>query len=195
MSLSAARAAWLYNAANIMLIISLVAGVVATALIVWMGNVKEQYANADADSLKERIAQADARAAEANRLAEGERLARIKIEAGLASRRLSPEQMSKFASTLRAKRGSLLGVIVTVLGDQEAHEFGLYIAKAVDAAGIPVRVDVTSIMVPPPYGLHVADTPSGTLKAALDAADVPAQYDRAPSSSPNILVGLKPPAF
>lgn len=53
---SEARAAWVFNAANIALIVSGMGGVVATLLIVWMGNVKERYASFEASSLKERIA-------------------------------------------------------------------------------------------------------------------------------------------
>ena len=63
-------------------------------------------ARAKAESLQhrsdEKIAEANARAAEANRIAEGERLARIKLETGLASRRLTSEQSAALTSALSA---------------------------------------------------------------------------------------------
>ena len=195
MSFSAARAAWLYNVANAMLIVSLVGGLVATFLIVWMGNLKERNASAEASHLKERIAGADARAAEANRMAEQERLARVRIEAGLASRRLSSDQTSRFVSALIAAKGTIQGVDITLLGDEEAHAFGLELARAIQSAGVPVDITQVGVMAPPRYGLLVMDTPAGALKAVLDAADVPAQYTSATRAVPSILVGLKPPPF
>ncbi len=40
-------AVWLYNAANIFLIGALAIAVIATALVVWMGNVKEEQLRRD----------------------------------------------------------------------------------------------------------------------------------------------------
>lgn len=56
---SEATAALIYDIANIVLIVGLVIGAVATVLIVWMGNVKEGY-------LKREVASAHERAAELN---------------------------------------------------------------------------------------------------------------------------------
>lgn len=73
----------LYDVANVSLIGALAIGVIATVIVVWMGNVKEEYlrrdlsdTNARAEEAKAASAEANARAAEANRIAEGERLAR-----------------------------------------------------------------------------------------------------------------------
>jgi len=56
----------LYDAANIFLIIALVVGAVSTVLVVWMGNVKEEYLRRDIASAQEEAAKADERAATAH---------------------------------------------------------------------------------------------------------------------------------
>lgn len=53
---SAETASWLYNIANIGLIIGLVVGAVSTILIAWMGNVKEGYLNRALADSRERTA-------------------------------------------------------------------------------------------------------------------------------------------
>jgi hypothetical protein len=58
-------AARLYDVANFVLILSLVFGVIATVVIVWMGNAKEEYLQRDLAAAAHRAAEADARAAEA----------------------------------------------------------------------------------------------------------------------------------
>lgn len=67
--------------ANIGLIASLIFGVLSTVLLVWMGNVKEEY-------LKRDLATANGRAAEAIQKAEEEHLARVRIEEKLAGWKL-----------------------------------------------------------------------------------------------------------
>ena len=49
-------AAWLYDWSNIGLIIGLVLGVVSTVLLVWMGNIKEEYLNLELARSRERTA-------------------------------------------------------------------------------------------------------------------------------------------
>jgi len=95
------------DVANIALVCSPIVGVVATAMIVWMSSVKESYWENDRRQSSEKIAslgsavaEADARAAEANRKAEEERLARVKIEEKLAPRRLSPEQSERISTQM-----------------------------------------------------------------------------------------------
>lgn len=119
------------------------------------------------------VAEANARAAEANRVAEQERLARVRIEAGLASRRLSAVRAARFTSTLAAARAALHTLNTTLLGDQEAQAFGSDIVAAAQASGVMVRVSSVGMMIPPPFGIFVADTPSGALKAAFTAAEIP----------------------
>jgi hypothetical protein len=61
---SAEIAAWLYNLANIGLILGLVVGVVSTILVVWMGNVKEAYLNRLLAESRERTASLEKQAGE-----------------------------------------------------------------------------------------------------------------------------------
>jgi hypothetical protein len=142
------------------------------------------------------VAEANARAAEANRIAETERLARVKIEAALAGRKLNPDQVSKLIVALAAVRPRIQAINVTRLGDREASEFAMDIIRAVLAAGINVAVSDVGVMAPPVYGLLVTDTADGLLKAALTEADIgPATYADRSSATPSIFVGLKPPPF
>lgn len=61
---SAETAAWLYNLANIGLILGLVVGVVSTILVVWMVNVKEAYLNRSLTESRERTASLEKQTAE-----------------------------------------------------------------------------------------------------------------------------------
>lgn len=63
---SVEAASWLYNLANIGLIIGLVLGVVSTILLVWMGNVKEGYLHRALADSRERTATLEKQSAEAN---------------------------------------------------------------------------------------------------------------------------------
>jgi hypothetical protein len=89
---SSELASRIYDFANAALIVSLVVGVVATVLIVWMGNKKETYLRRDLAGAYERASVADAKAAEANKAAEHERLARVQLEARIADRSLTRQQ-------------------------------------------------------------------------------------------------------
>jgi hypothetical protein len=53
---SLGTAAWLYDVANFGLIIGLVVGVISTVLVVWMGNVKEEYLKRELANSRERTA-------------------------------------------------------------------------------------------------------------------------------------------
>jgi hypothetical protein len=165
--------------ANVALVCSLAIGVVATALIVWMGNVKESYWDTDRQQSRERVAglesgvaEANARAAEANQKAEEERLARVKIQAALASRRLTPEQSVKLSTALTAVRERMPIIQVIRLGDKEAFDFGADFVQAIMAAGVQVSLSQIGVVSPPAYGLTVVDTPDGLLEGALQAAGI-----------------------
>ncbi len=136
---SAETASWLYDLANIGLIIGLVVGVVSTVLLVWMGNIKEEYlnrtivkvnadaaqslaaakqaeanlagANSRAEEAKAASAEANARAAEANKIAEGERLARVKIEEKLAPRSITREQIAGLSERLKPYAGISIDIL------------------------------------------------------------------------------------
>jgi hypothetical protein len=59
-------AVWIYDAAGVSLIASLGIGLVSTALIVWMGIVKESYWEKEREASSERIANLSKETAEAN---------------------------------------------------------------------------------------------------------------------------------
>lgn len=110
---SEAWAIWWYDKANLALVVALITGAAATALIVWMGNVKEDYlkkelaqTNERAGLANKRAAQLEIDAAEINRKAEAEKLERIKLEASLAWRVIPkdkyPEIVAGLAKTPRS---------------------------------------------------------------------------------------------
>ena len=88
----------LYDAANIALIVGLVIVFVATVLIVWMGNKKEQYSKIE-------LSQTALLAAQATRIAEGEKLARVRIEQRLADRVLTYVQIEAISDKVRPFSG------------------------------------------------------------------------------------------
>lgn len=160
----------LQDAANIALIGALVIGVIATALVVWMGNAKEEYlrrdlaatnaraeeakadasqslaaakqaesnlasANARAEEAKAESAEANARAAEANRIAEGERLARVKIEEKLAPRSITQKQIDGLSKRLKPYFG--ISIDILQIGESpEITHFRSLIENPLRAAGL-----------------------------------------------------------
>jgi hypothetical protein len=160
---SAGTASWLYDLANIGLIIGLVVGVVSTVVLVWMGKVKEDYlnraiakanvdaaqsllavkqaeanlagANARAEEAKAASAEANARAAEANKIAEGERLARVKIEEKLAPRSITREQIVGLSKRLKPYAG--ISIDILQIGESpEITHFRSLIEIPLRAAGL-----------------------------------------------------------
>ena len=97
---SVETACFLYNWANFALIVALVLGAISTVVVVWMGNVKEEYSNLVIEQTREQVAKAEQSAAEANKVAEQERLARIKIEQQLAPRSLSQAQIEGISAAI-----------------------------------------------------------------------------------------------
>jgi hypothetical protein len=116
---------WLYDSANIALIVALVIGAFATVMIVWMGNKKEEY-------LKKDVAAAQLRGDEAIAKSESDRLERVKIEQEmlkqLRPRGFTKEQYDAFVSS-----------IVYTLTDDEASRFGYAIMGALQKADIKVN--------------------------------------------------------
>ena len=84
------------------LLLSLILGVIATGLIVWTTDVKERYWDADRARSNERIHDLDVVVANANARAAEADLARAKIEARLAPRRLNEQQQESLAGKMAA---------------------------------------------------------------------------------------------
>jgi hypothetical protein len=117
------RAVLLYNVANVALILSLVAGVIATVVIVWMGNIKEEYLRRD-------LAQANAIAAQASL-----ELAKLK-----APRFLTDEQEASLVREMSAFKGH--HVSVGAIPDTfEGIRLMQQIVIALNAAGIPAEIN------------------------------------------------------
>src|SRR5215472_16135374 len=115
--------------ANFSMILSLAIGVISTVLIVWMSNIKESFWDEDRRESRERIAELTAQGeqlredtAEATERAEAEMIARIKLEAKLAPRRLSGEDTDKMVAIL-SKIPPVPVAIVSRLLDSEGKDF------------------------------------------------------------------------
>jgi hypothetical protein len=161
----------IYDIANIFLIISLVIGVVSTGLLVRTGNGKERYlrtelanatqksaeaneraqnANLDATKAKQgtAIAMADAarasqKAAEANKAAEDERIERLKLEAQIAPRRLSPELTKYLTDACQQFKGHTI-IVRSYAMDVESAILAKQIVGALVASGMHVQDAVAS---------------------------------------------------
>lgn len=95
-------ASWLYDLANVAFIASLVIGVAATVLLVWMGNIKEGYLRRDVAGATTRAAEAEARSSEANASA---LKAQLELEKFRAPRSLSNRQIQDIANRLDKFKG------------------------------------------------------------------------------------------
>jgi hypothetical protein len=109
----------LYGWANIGLIVGLVIGVIATILIVWMGNTKESY-------LAKRVSEANSAAAEANERAENarERAAKLELEA-LALRKDLLLQGPRASLLIGDERQKLISTLKPYAGQHVEVRYGL----------------------------------------------------------------------
>ena len=115
-------ASWIYDAANVALVAALATGVVATFLIVWMGNVKEAH-------LRQALANATNAAAQANLEAE-----RIKKE--VAWREVSASQSGIIRSRLQDTPMQI--TIAWVAGDPEGSAFARRLAECFQSSGLEI---------------------------------------------------------
>lgn len=196
MSISFETAALVQDVANWVLIGTLFVGVVATYLIVWMGNIKEEYfsqsiasANAEAARAKEGAARALQGASEANVAAEKLRVeaeqARLeteKIKATVQWREIPQDKIDKLTSLL-AKNPSGCQ-IQYVANDPEAFALALRYTTAFKKAGWKAAMfsvtHPTILMV----GFFISDaekTETTHVKAALKGAGIPFAEDRVPA--------------
>ena len=175
-------AMWIYDVSNIGLIIGLVIGVISTVLVVWMGNVKEEYLNRELTVSRERtatlekqstelevaVSEADARAAEANEKAEKECLARIRLEEDLTWRRLTKKDQQNIASRLTNYSGQPVSLWYDA-GNKEAETLAWELASSLYSAKWEVFSPASSITMassgkffglvsPQPTGITVTNT-------------------------------------
>jgi hypothetical protein len=107
-------------------------------------NESSEVAKAAVAGATAEAAKATERAAEANRIAENERLARVKLEAQIAPRRLTQEQMTSIAKSLAAFRGRT-ATVVSYAMDPEGAVLAKQLIAAIGAAGISVTDSTASL--------------------------------------------------
>lgn len=178
---SLATAERVFDWSNLVLIVSLSVGVVATLLVVWMGRVKEEYLARDLAASQERVAHAE--------------LETQRLRAAMAWRRVNSAQR---AALVAALRGSELTVWTSWVGrDPEATLFRNDVDAALREAGIQTRyfsgLDVA-------LGFRLVGPPGedrDTLERAFASAGLPFDLVEAPTRGDNlgglaIVVGTKP---
>ena len=202
--------------ANIALIASLVGGVIATVLIVWMGNVKEAYWDAARDASAERIAALSTQATEARaeiarsnaevakanentatlqKEAEEARAEQQRLKQQIAWRRISKQQHDALVSALKGKKIDFF--LSFVDADPESALFRDDIDRTMKDAGLAPKFFSGWQRA---VGLSIAgdDGPDlATLMEAFAAAGLP--LIRKPidhkSFKIELLVGSRPPVF
>lgn len=108
---------------------------------VWTSRLSKRLDALHRDELQaheQAIARLTKETAEANQRAEEERLARVKIEAQLADRKLLPEQSASIVQQLRKYRGQLITMHVPM--SEEPESIGQMILDAMNAAGWVVAI-------------------------------------------------------
>ena len=98
--------------------------------------------------------EANARAEEANKIAEQEKLARLKIEQRLAPRRITGEQKKKLLELIHVTGKPRIEIGST--GSPEADDFAEDIAKALTDCGLDVRLLKSTLIFPLPRPLRIA---------------------------------------
>jgi hypothetical protein len=105
---------------------------------------------ADAEKSRAAIAEATARAAEANRIAEEERTARLKLLGEISSRHLNVDSATQLIEDLK---GKITHITVVKIYNQEALSLAIELINAFKTA----KVETTDIFVPPPPLGYMAD--------------------------------------
>ena len=156
-------------------------------------------AKREASDANERAAQADERAAGANRIAEAERLERVKLERMMLPRTLSEARQRSMSDACRPFSGHSITVF-SFSGDAESARLALQIVAALENAKIRVqrRVGVMILVNGAPFtGIAVSAIDPGLAKAISDsliAADISAMVNpaRPDEKEMTMTVGVKP---
>jgi hypothetical protein len=151
-------ASWLFDRANVVLIGAAAIGVVATILVVWMGNVKETYLQKELSDQKERT--------------EGLKRSNLQLEERIAPRRLSAEQQQQLAAAWAPMAGKPVSVVSYSL-DLESALLGQQIVAALTLAHAVPTANLSSIM--PLGGFSIGIHISGPTMADLNALGLPLQ--------------------
>ena len=204
----------LYKAANVFLIAALVMGVIATALVVWMGSVKEEHlrrdladTNARAEEARAASSEANARAAELEKEAADARLETERIKEAVSWRVISLEVASELEKILSVKPGSVN--LRYMDGDPEALFLASQYSKILSKANwriAPGAVKPSNAIV---FGVTLPDSSGAdakTLRDAFSAAKISFSTDSLPpvgvsfsistiQGAPTLMIGSKKPAL
>jgi hypothetical protein len=177
---------------------------IATGAAYWSSTVRDRYSDERTAVLEASTEQAkleQARIGETNlRLQidlERERGARIKIEAGLASRRVSDEQCLRIRERL-ANAGSIPQILIITQADEEQAAYAEQLLRCLQQTGTHVALQRNGIMMGVPPGLHVqlpASAGGAALREAFEQAGIEANYFVNAGSSITITTGPKPQRF
>ncbi len=131
------------------------------------------------------IAQANARAAEANRIAESEKLERIRLESIVAPRSFTLDQQRRIADTLRKFQGHAASV-VSYSTDAEASGLASQIVAVLRSAGVPAADNIATVMPVGGFetGVHVR-APSEEKDFSSAIADALSSIGHLDVASPN----------
>jgi len=153
---SEATASRLYDIANIALIAALVIGVIATALVVWMGNVKEGYLKLDLARVNNEAAQA--------------KLEQERLKTQLAWRDITPQQAKLISDSLRKTPMEI--TIAWISGDAEGSEFSRRLAQVILGAGSRVTAFAPfGIFGKEPHGLSISGSEREEVEALARALE------------------------
>jgi hypothetical protein len=114
-------------------------------------------AQAQARKFEAQIASSDARAEEAKRLAEQERLERVKLEAQVAPRRLNVAQQKAITESLKGFNGRTVRLATYAL-DVDAGMLATQVKPALQQAGILVEDSISNVLPVGGFavGIHIA---------------------------------------
>ena len=136
----------IFNLAAIALIVGAALVLMGAIAALWTSGIKERYTNervskSDADTAAANATAERARAdyARASLLAEQETVARLRLEARLADRTLTPEQQTRLVDQMSPFRGQTVDVVI--LNDSsETLNFGNAIVACLERAGLAMNV-------------------------------------------------------
>ena len=190
----------LYDLANWGLIVGLIVGVVSTVVLVWMGNVKEEYLKRDLAATHERAARAEERAAKAERELLEERQ-------HTANRDITPEDQRAISRELKVFAGQHAEIDLFPVNFESRWVAGQISGILLNAKWDIPPVDVRMLSKPPDpmvQGVLIRSTGDKKSKAAatelyrlLGNTVASGVFDPAPLPNPErpqiwILVGDKP---
>lgn len=153
--------------------------------------------NKEAGEARKAAGEAIERSASLEKQAEGERLARVRIEERLALRRIDEKQQKALVAALKSHAGARVDVF-KLMADVDAEPFADEIIRILKESGWDVIITAAEVRTPPVYGLQCVI--NNTLPAGRALAEA---FKSLPTahivSNPNlpiaaeIVVGLKPP--